>query len=175
MVDKNDTGERDGAANEESPSSGGGKKKLLGMVSGAVFLIGTSVAVGVLAFPDEEKKTESKEAVAVAEPKVVVFAPIPQILVNLADGGGIRLLQATMTLELETKDAAVAMARFTEILPKVQDRLIKILSSMSSTDVDGGTSKEFVQTRIKDHLNLGVVREEDFEVTDVFFTEFVIQ
>ena len=177
MADNPETAEApETAAAEEAAPPAGGKKKLIGMIVGALFLVGSSVAVGLLAFPDAEPTGDgaSEEATPV-EPLAVVLSPLPQILVNLVDSKGLRLLQATITLELETKDATATTARFGEIMPKVQDRLIKILSSMSSTDIDGGTSKEFVQTRIKDHLNLGVIREEEFTVTDVYFTEFVIQ
>ncbi|MFG0319947.1 MAG: flagellar basal body-associated protein FliL [Planctomycetota bacterium JB042] len=167
--------EAEGSAAE--PRKGGGMKTLIGLVVGVLFLVGSSVAVGVLMFPSEEpagEAGEEGEAVPV-EPATKILAPVPEILVNLADSKGLRLLQATMTLELEAKDGTAAEARFQEILPRVQDRLIKILSSLTSEDIDGGTSKEFVQSRIKDHLNLGVLREEEFEVTDVYFTEFVIQ
>lgn len=170
--------EKSAAGADAEAKKGGGAKKLVGLVVGVLFLVGTSVAVGLLAFPDHAPKGEAGEEPAEAapvEPVAKILAPVPEILVNLADSKGIRLLQATMTLELEAKDAPAAEVRFQEILPRVQDRLIKILSSLTSEDIDGGTSKEFVQSRIKDHLNLGVLREEKFQVTDVYFTEFVIQ
>ncbi len=166
----------EGGGTEAEKKKGGGLKTLIGLVVGVLFLVGSSVAVGVLMFPNQEPAgEEGHEEEVPVEPTTKILAPVPEILVNLADSKGLRLLQATMTLELEAKDGPGAEVRFQEILPRVQDRLIKILSSLTSEDIDGGTSKEFVQSRIRDHLNLGVLREEEFEVTDVYFTEFVIQ
>lgn len=162
-------------ATDAGPKKGGAMKTIIGLSVGILFLVGSSVAVGLLAFPKPVKPEEGhEEPKKPVEPVVMILAPVPKIIVNLADSKGLRLLQAEMTLELEAKDAT-AEARFQEVLPRIQDRLIKVLSSLTSDDIDGGTSKEFVQSRIKDHLNLGVLREEKFKVTDVYFTEFMIQ
>lgn len=165
---------------EESSSADENKKKggALGLVAGAVLVLGSSVAVGILAFPSAPHGQEAAEHEEAAEeelPDTTVLLDVPQMLVNLADSNGIRLLQVRMSLELACKDAGKTQTRFNEILPKVQDRIIKLLSSLTNQDIDGGTNKEFVQTRIKDVLNLGVLRDEDFKVADVYFTEFVVQ
>lgn len=145
-------------------------RQLVVAAVGIVLCIGAAVTVGVVAFPDA-----TSEQMTGPPPTERIQFPVPQVLVNLSGGGGRRLLQATLSLDLATADVAKATATFNELLPKVQDQLIKVLSSFTEADLDGRTAKESVQTRIKDHLNRGLFQDAGVVVENIYFTEFVVQ
>lgn len=180
-----DEKKEDAAAPAPAPAApaGGGKATLIGGILGALMVVGGGVAIGIAGFPGPKKKdeehaeevhVEKAEADAhAAQPKVAM--PIPQMVVNLSDTNGRHILQSAWTLELVAPDATAASGKFNEWLPRVQDQMIKILSSFRAFELDGGANKEFLQTRIKDSLNAGVFKAEEAKVEAVYFTEFVVQ
>jgi len=108
-------------------------------------------------------------------PKETFMVAVPKIIVNLADSNGLRLLQATMSLEVEHADILKGEPAFQNVLPKAQDRIIKVLSSLTSRDIEGAIAKDFIQTRLKDDLNNGLMNATDYFVKAIYFTEFVVQ
>ena len=163
-------------ADEEKPAAEPeAKKSKKGLVAGvavALFLIVGAVTVGLVGLPGQKQE----EVVVPADPVLAtVDMPVPQLLVNLADRGAHRLLQSTTTLELSTPDELATSGRFNDLLPRVQDQMIKLMSSYHVEELEGGANKEFLQVRVKDHLNATVFAEDAEKVTQVFFTEFVIQ
>ena len=147
------------------------RKTLIAYSAVVAFCLVSSVTVGVVAFPDGD--TESAVVEEVPAKKIVL--PVPQVLVNLQDSDTSALLQTTLSVELETRGGGDAQSEFSELLPRVQDQLLKVLSSFSASDIDGGASMSFVQTRIIDRLNEELFKGEDTKVTNIFFTEFVIE
>ncbi|MFH0945497.1 MAG: flagellar basal body-associated FliL family protein [Planctomycetota bacterium] len=170
-----DEADKKRSENSESPGSDGrSRKNLVAFVGSVLFCVGSSVAVGILAFPDAGT---DKNAIAEHHPVVreTFELPVPQILVNVVGAGQHALLQATITLEIELGGKKGEEDDINKLLPRVQDQLIKILSSMDERSLTGGASKEFVQTRIKDHINEGIFAGTTRRVVDVFFLEFVLQ
>ena len=157
---------------EEEAPNGGGKKGAIAFVAIGLFCLVSSVTVGLLAFPSKEP-AETQEEVSVGE--VTTLMPVPQVLVNLRESNGMRLLQASMSLEISGTDEESISSLFNDMLPKIQDKLIKILSAYSAEDLDGGNRKDAIQTRVMQLLNEGLFHERDMEVAGVYFTEFVIQ
>lgn len=170
-----DDGDKKPSEDAENAAGGGhSRKNLVAFVGSVLFCVGSSVAVGILAFPDA---APDKQVIADShpEPTETVELPVPQILVNLSGANRNALLQATITLEIEMGEAHGEGADINKLLPRVQDQLIKILSSLSERSLIGGSSKEFVQTRIKDQINEGIFAGTGRRVVDVFFLEFVLQ
>lgn len=167
----------------EAPVSGGapssGKATLIGGFVGVLLVVAGGVAVGIVGFPGaggHDAKDEHPDPMVDAEAlKPTVLLSVPQMVVNLSDTTGKHLLQSQWTVEIAATDAAAASAKFGEWLPRVQDQMIKVISSYRSVELEGGTNKEFVQTRIKDSLNASVFKAEEAKVRNVYFTEFVIQ
>ncbi len=151
-------------------ASGGGKKRFLITVIGAVAVIAVAVVVGVVGFPDAAQTHVEK-------PKEMqsTLIGLPQVVVNVAASKGLHLLQVTATVEVTASDATLAQSEFSRSLPRVQDLLIRQLSMLTSEEIDGASNKDFIKTRIKDELNAQLFANVEYKVSNVFFTEFVLQ
>ncbi len=172
MTDNAENTPNEGAAAEKAATGkaarGGGLLAPLGL---AAFSLAAAVIVGVMAFPDSDGGGAQEQA----PQRSRIILPVPQVLVNLSQSERKDLLQATISVELETDDEAEAQGRFNELLPRVQDQLLKILSALKTDDLDGSTSMESLQTRIMDRLNSELFARGDPRVTSVYFTEFVVE
>jgi flagellar basal body-associated protein FliL len=151
-------------------------KALMPILVAVLVCVAGAVTVGIMAFPDAHVPEGHGAVPAKKEAKEAFQAPIPKILVNLAeDTRGNRILQAEITLEMTVVDPIAAQAEFNKILPKVQDKLIATLSSYTATDLEGSQAKEMAKTRIKDEMNRDLFAEGEMKVGKVLFTEFVVQ
>ena len=90
-------------------------------------------------------------------------------IVNLADEGRSRYLRVTMDLELVQSDYAAELA---ERLPQVRDSILMILPSKQFDDIAGMEGKIALRDEILAKLNSLFVND---VVTNIFFTEFVVQ
>jgi flagellar FliL protein len=90
-------------------------------------------------------------------------------IVNLADAGRSRYLRVTMDLELAT---ATDAAKITKKLPQVRDSILMILPSKQFDDIASMEGKIALRDEIIAKLNSLFVRS---VVTNIFFTEFVVQ
>jgi flagellar basal body-associated protein FliL len=170
--DQKDATAPEGDAAAEAGAKPGRLKKMLTFVSVALACVGGAVTVGVVAFPDPPGSGTAD----VAElPKDKFMVAVPKVIVNLAESNGLRLLQAAMSLELEHPDLKIGEPEFQNVLPKAQDRIIKVLSALTARDIEGAAAKEFIQTRLKDDLNNGLLTGTPYHVTAIYFTEFVVQ
>jgi len=90
-------------------------------------------------------------------------------IVNLADEGRSRYLRVTMDLELaQSADAG----KLTERLPQIRDSILMILPSKQFDEIAGMEGKIALRDEILAKLNslFG-----NHVVTNIFFTEFVVQ
>jgi flagellar basal body-associated protein FliL len=177
MSDGKSENAAEASASGGAPSSG--KATIIGGFVGVLLVVAGGVAVGIVGFPGGPNRDPKKEHVdpMVDETAVkpTVLLSVPQMVVNLSDTTGKHLLQSQWTVEIAATDVGAATTKFTEWLPRVQDQMIKVISSYRSVELEGGSNKEFVQTRIKDALNATVFKSEEAKVKNVYFTEFVIQ
>jgi flagellar FliL protein len=90
-------------------------------------------------------------------------------IVNLADAGRSRYLRVTMDLELAESTAAGELA---ERLPQVRDSILMILPSKQFEDVASMEGKMALRDEIMAKLNTLFAKN---VVTNIFFTEFVVQ
>lgn len=112
---------------------------------------------------EDGQPVEMQEAVA---PEVVTLSPF---IVNLADPLGRRFLRMTMDVEVINREAANTLDKLGS---RVRDAIILLLSSKSFADLASMESKIILKNEIVERLNqiVGAGR-----VTNVYFTEFVIQ
>ena len=90
-------------------------------------------------------------------------------IVNLADAGRSRYLRVTMDLELV---AAADAAKISKKLPQIRDSILMILPSKQFDDIAGMEGKIALRDEIIAKLNSLFART---VVTNIFFTEFVVQ
>ena len=95
--------------------------------------------------------------------------PLDTFIVNLADQERSRYLRVTMDLELA---AATDTQKLTERLPQVRDRILMLLPSKRFADISSTEGKTALRDEIIGKLN-GLFPGN--VITDIFFTEFVVQ
>lgn len=98
----------------------------------------------------------------------IVYA-IKDIVVNPAGTAGSRFLSASFGIEVSDPETAT---RLEEREPLVRDALITILSSKTLAELTDAKQKEIMRLQIKKRLSLLLKTE---EVTNVFYTDFVLQ
>ena len=96
-----------------------------------------------------------------------------QFTLNVGDtGSALRVLQVTMVLEFAKPEAAHQLA---EIKPKVQHRIILLLSGENVASLRTLKGKQELQERIADDLNQLIEETVKTGVKEVLFTNFIIQ
>ena len=95
--------------------------------------------------------------------------PLDTFIVNLADAGRSRYLRVTMDLELAL---AADAAQLTKKLPQVRDSILMILPSKQFDEIASMEGKIALRDEIIAKLNSLFARN---IVTNIFFTEFVVQ
>jgi flagellar FliL protein len=95
--------------------------------------------------------------------------PLDTFIVNLADQERNRYLRVTMDLELA---AATDAGKLTKKLPQVRDSILMILPSKQFDDIASMEGKIALRDEIIAKLNTLFARS---VVTNIFFTEFVVQ
>jgi len=91
------------------------------------------------------------------------------MIVNLADQGGRRYLRVALQTELKTE---ASIGKLNDRLPQVKDALLKILSSRRFDDVNSTEGKNLLRDELIAKLN-EILKDES--VSNIYFTEFVIQ
>ena len=94
---------------------------------------------------------------------------MPSFVVNLADPLGRRYLK--MSLEIEVKNEA-ALEKTEKSLPRIKDALLLLLSSKTYGDLSTMEDKIALKNEILSRLSQIVGNG---KVTNVYFTEFIIQ
>ncbi|MFW6386421.1 MAG: flagellar basal body-associated FliL family protein [Bacillota bacterium] len=107
--------------------------------------------------PEEEPEDESGPSYSLGD-----------FVVNLKGTGGYKYLQTSIVVRVSNEQV---VEELDERSPQVRDTIIDILSEQDISEIeDDGNDivKNQIQTRLKSIINSG-------EVTDVWFTQFVIQ
>jgi len=95
--------------------------------------------------------------------------PLETFIVNLADEGGNRYLRVTMKLELQHEKQVETVERR---LPMVRNSILMILPSKKYEDIDDVEGKIGLRDEVIAKLNALL---KPASVTNIYFTEFVIQ
>ncbi len=91
------------------------------------------------------------------------------MIVNLAGNGGKRYLRVTMALELSEPDS---VATIESRLPQIRDAVLMILSTKTYDEVSTTDGKIALRSQIMEKINTLMTKG---RVTNIFFTEFVVQ
>jgi flagellar FliL protein len=94
---------------------------------------------------------------------------LDSFIVNLADAGRSRYLRVTMDLELA---ASTDAGELSERLPQIRDSILMILPSKQFDDIASMEGKVALRDEIIAKLNSLFPKD---VVTNIFFTEFVVQ
>jgi flagellar FliL protein len=105
----------------------------------------------------------------VQTPALGTLFPLDTFIVNLADQERSRYLRVTMDLELVTPTDT---EKVNQRLPQVRDRILMLLPSKRFADIASMEGKTALRDEIIGKLN-GLFPEN--VITDIFFTEFVVQ
>jgi len=154
-------------------AKGGGKKKLIMIVGGALGLL--LVAGAGLYFTGmlDSLMGKKKEA-AVAEappPKPLVFFDLPDFLVNLNSGGAKKasFLKLSVSLELEKQEDT---ARLQAVMPRIVDNFQIYLRELRIDDLRGSGGIYRLREELLARVNAAVA---PVKVNDVLFKEMLVQ
>jgi flagellar FliL protein len=156
-------------------------KKLLLIVSAAVLLVLSGLGGGfflmwnkisTLEANQTSLRVDTEAAVAAPEPpsaKMGDLVSLEPFIINLAESQGKRYLKATLELELapEAKKDVIAKR-----VPQFRDAILTILPTKRYEDICSVEGKETLRSEIKSQLNTLMASE---EITNIYFTEFVVQ
>ncbi len=154
-------------ATEEKPK----KKVFLFAIIGALVVViagGGFFAYKTFLAPKPAVNAEEHTQKEPEEKEGEMFALEP-FVVNLADPKGKRYLKVTITMELESPEAAAKAER---LVPKMRDMVIMMLTSLSFEEVMTPEGKIKVRDELHERFNL-ILRPE--RVREIFFTDFVVQ
>jgi flagellar FliL protein len=112
---------------------------------------------------------EAKPAQAAAKP--ATFVDLPDVLVNLANGGGDRTQYLKVKIVLELPDAAV-MQQIQPLMPRVMDAFQTYLRELRPTDLDGSAGLYRLKEELTRRVNAAVSPN---RITAVLFKEIVVQ
>tara|TARA_R110002110_G_C13470513_1_gene720890 strand:- start:126302 stop:126889 length:588 start_codon:yes stop_codon:yes gene_type:complete len=167
---------------EGSTGKSGGMKKiiiivgivvvLLGAAAGAYFMLAGGANDEAAPAADGAEAAAVEEAPAEPETDPIYLALSPAFVVNFQENGRTRYLQ----IELQ------AMAYDQEIIDKVQsnmpavrNNLILLFSEQDYAALNSIAGKEALRKQVLDSINEAVRAKAPKQVSDVFFTGFVMQ
>lgn len=136
----------------------------MGMVGTGFFILWNKIAQ----LPQEGAAVEE---IAVEEEENVIgpLYTLDTMIVNLSDHGGKRYLRVTMALELNEPEAVTTIE---SRLPQVRDAVLMILPTKNYDDVSSTDGKIALRSEIMERINSLMTKG---QVTNIYFTEFVVQ
>lgn len=139
---------------------------ILGMMGAGFFVIWTKVANMNPGAATAEASVQEEEEPA---DTIGVTYPLDTFIVNLAEEGGNRYLRVTLELELSEETLKTEVE---QRLPQVRDAMLMILPTKKVAELGTVEGKTTLRHEVIDRLN-GMLT--GGEVTNIYFTEFVIQ
>lgn len=167
-----------GSADVTALHPAGKSKKLIFIILGVVLLLAGGIGgawfyFSKVAAPHGASDSKSAGAAAVHDTKPPVFMSLEAFTVNLQVEEMQQFLQVTMTLQVA--DAAQEELIKTH-LPQVRSRLLLLLSSKKSSEILTVEGKKKLAAEVLEQLKEPFSKHGPSpEVTDVFFTSFVVQ
>lgn len=158
------------AATDAPPKKSG--KKMLLLVALAALLVGGGGGaawyfLGHKAEPGAEKHAKAEP------PKAPVFLQMEPFVVNLQSDGTDQFLQCTFTMQVANGEQVDLLKLY---MPQIRSRLLLLLTSKRAAELNTGEGKKKLIDEIKATTNLPFSPGgKPQEVSNVFFTSFVIQ
>ena len=171
--------EKKGQEQEEGKKKGGFLKiiiiALIGMIiggAGGFFAFKMFFAKTPPPKPDNASQTAQKAQAAPVAPKkneILPMVDLDPFIVNLADKDTRRYLKVKMSLEVSDKKVEEEVKKR---MPEIRDIITLLLSSKTYADLSTIDGKLALKAAIVNRLNSIIVSG---RVTNVYFTEFVVQ
>jgi flagellar protein FliL len=105
-------------------------------------------------------------------PKPPAVLPLEPFVVNLADPGGRRFIRITLGLLIEGEEHVKAFADDTILRTRVRSALIELLAQQTAESLATPDGKAAFKKRVAGTV---MAQAEHLKVSDVLFTEFVVQ
>ena len=146
-------------------------KKLLIIISVVVLVLGGGGAYYFLVMAKETPPIEETEAVA-TEPEEVDGPMMEPFTVNLANPGGRRYLRCKLQLKLYNDQA---LEHLEKNMSQLRDAALLHLSSKTTEDILGAEGKIALREEMLAQLNTLLAFETGKGITQLYFTEFLVQ
>lgn len=181
---------------EEGGAKKSGKKKLIILVL-LILLLGGGGAGAFLILGKSKEKAEGKEEHVEEHKPNLVYAQIePAFIVNLADSGSYLKVAVWLEYDIDRAkklqegahgagghgsggsgggDKAPVLEGILKTKePLIKDAIIRVLSSKTVDEARSTTLRDAIKGELVEAIN-EVVTEEEGPVTDVLFTEYIVQ
>ena len=109
---------------------------------------------------------------AAPPPKPPAVLPLEPFVVNLADGGGRRFIRLTLGLVIEGEEHVKAFAENAILRNRVRSALIELLAQQTAETLVTPDGKAALKKRV---AGVVMAQAEHLKVSDVLFTEFIVQ
>ena len=116
-----------------------------------------------------DKNTEEIEGEKTDKQMIGQMYHLDTFTVNLADKGGNRFLR--VTLDLEMKDEKLS-EELDKRLPQIKDAVLMIIPSKESREIDSVKGKIALRDELTEKINSLLTTG---QITNIYFTEFIIQ
>jgi flagellar FliL protein len=140
--------------------------KLIIIVVAALAVIGGGGTAGWFMFGGSK---EAKPVAAVVKPPT--FFDVPEVLVNLAAGGGERSQYLKIKIVLELPDATL-QPQIQTTLPRVMDTFQTYLRELRPSDLDGSAGLYRLKEELTRRVNVAIAPS---RINAVLFKEIVVQ
>lgn len=157
----------------EAPAAKSSKKMLFIIIGLVLVLVIGGGAAAFMLMGSKSKKASDDHVEEKAVSKVPVFVVVEPFVVNLmSETSGDQFLQIAMTLQVPNQETADAIKLF---MPQVRSRLLMVLSSKKASELLSNDGKKALTEEIIDQLGEPFASGKGPNITDVFYTSFVIQ
>jgi len=137
-------------------------------IGGGFFMLWSKMSQMNVAGTEETAGEDGAEAEEEADTIGPMYS-LDSFVVNLAEAGSNRYLRVTMELELDNE---VLKTELKQRLPQVRNAVLMILPTKKTADINTVDGKLALRDQLIDEIN-GFLNTG--EVTNIYFTEFVIQ
>jgi flagellar FliL protein len=119
----------------------------------------------------QQNQVAAEETVAEEEPADAIkpLYSLDTFIVNLADQGGKRYLRVTMELEIDTIEVT---QEINQRLPQLRNSILMIIPSKRYEDIGTAEGKAKLRDELMAGLNTFL---KTGQITNIYFTEFVVQ
>ncbi|MCP3950641.1 MAG: flagellar basal body protein FliL [Desulfobacterales bacterium] len=140
----------------------------MGAIGGGFFLIWSKMSQMNTAQTEDPAAEEGEEGEEANESIGPMYA-LDSFVVNLAEAGNNRYLRVTMELEL---DDEALKTELEQRLPQVRNAMLMTLPTKKTAEINTVDGKLTMRDQLIDEINGFLTTG---EVTNIYFTEFVIQ
>ncbi len=142
-----------------------GKSKLK-LILIALVVVGLGVGGGVYAMRRPSTPTKAEKSTSRG---LVTFDPF---VVNLSDPGGSRFIRVTLSLVVDDEKVASKITDTPVSMKEARSAILELLAEQNAAGLVTADGKQALKKAIIDHVSAIF---SDAKVTDVYFSEFVVQ